>query len=234
MYHDSFSNRGFEVGIHDLHHDGKLYRSQQSFRRAAVRINHYLHEWNATGFRSGFMHHNLQWLHHLDIGYDMSTFDTDPFEPQPDGVHTIFPFWVQKPFDEKFRQDTSPSRTFSGYSELPYTLPQDSTLFLLLEHTSPHVWKTKLDWIAKHGGMALLNVHPDYLSFSGAGELGEYPAKMYSEFLEYVLTNYRNQFWFALPSEVAAYAREVVGLGTNFVSRSGDPREIRGKVPLVV
>ena len=60
----------------------------------AIRINHYLREWNAVGFRSAFMLRNLDWLHQLDIEYDLSTFDTDPFEPQPEGRHTIFPFWV--------------------------------------------------------------------------------------------------------------------------------------------
>ncbi|HRZ53982.1 MAG TPA: DUF354 domain-containing protein [Candidatus Paceibacterota bacterium] len=88
--------RGFEVGVHDLHHDGRLYRSREEFRRHAQRINHYLREWGAVGFRSGFMLHNLDWLHDLDIEYDASTFDTDPFEPQPDGVGTIFPFWVPR------------------------------------------------------------------------------------------------------------------------------------------
>jgi len=89
-------DRGFEVGVHDLHHDGRLYRSREEFRRHAQRINHYLREWGAVGFRSGFMLHNLDWLHDLDIEYDASTFDTDPFEPQPDGVGTIFPFWVSR------------------------------------------------------------------------------------------------------------------------------------------
>src|ERR1700746_3430317 len=42
------------------------------------------------------MFHKLDWLHDLDIEYDASTFDTDPFEPQPDGHGTIFPFWVPK------------------------------------------------------------------------------------------------------------------------------------------
>jgi hypothetical protein len=37
------------------------------------------------------------WLHQLNIEYDLSTFDTDPFEPQPEGRHTIFPFWVPAP-----------------------------------------------------------------------------------------------------------------------------------------
>ncbi|MBC7999552.1 MAG: prolyl oligopeptidase family serine peptidase, partial [Leptolyngbya sp.] len=33
------------------------------------------------------------------------------------------------------------------YVELSYTLPQDSTLFLLLRETTPAIWKLKLDWI---------------------------------------------------------------------------------------
>jgi hypothetical protein len=88
---------GFEVGVHDLHHDGKLYRTRQEFLEKAARINHYLKEWNATGFRSGFMHRNLDWLHDLNVAYDASTFDTDPFEPQPDGLNTIFPAWICRP-----------------------------------------------------------------------------------------------------------------------------------------
>ena len=42
---------------------------------------------------------NLDWLHDLDVQYDASTFDTDPFEPQPDGRHTMFPFRVPRPND---------------------------------------------------------------------------------------------------------------------------------------
>ena len=34
--------RGFEVGVHDLHHDGKLYQSRVGFAAKARRINHYL------------------------------------------------------------------------------------------------------------------------------------------------------------------------------------------------
>ena len=41
------------------------------------------------------MYHNLDWIHDLDIYYDASTFDTDPFEPQPDGFKTIYPFTVK-------------------------------------------------------------------------------------------------------------------------------------------
>lgn len=41
------------------------------------------------------MQHKLSWLHELEVEYAKSTFDTDPFEPQPDAARTIFPFWVQ-------------------------------------------------------------------------------------------------------------------------------------------
>src|SRR4029077_9333129 len=75
---------GFEVGIHDLKHDGLLFTSRRKFKRRARRINDYAREWGASGFRSGFMLRNLDWLHDLDVQYDASTFDTDPFEPQPD------------------------------------------------------------------------------------------------------------------------------------------------------
>ncbi len=150
--------RGFEIGVHDLHHDGELYRSRKAFRKGAECINRYIKEWNAVGFSSGFMFHELDWIHDLNIEYDSSTFDTDPFEPQPDGVGTIFPFWVPPPKDDPIHK---------GYIELPYTLPQDSTLFLILRERSPDIWLNKLDWLAKHGGMALVNVHPDYLQFPG-------------------------------------------------------------------
>ena len=69
-----------------------LYRFRRVLQQRASIINAYLKEWGAVGFRSPAMHHNLEWLQDLDIEYDASTFDTDPFEPQPDGVGTIFPF----------------------------------------------------------------------------------------------------------------------------------------------
>ena len=185
----------FEIGVHDLHHDGSLYRSHTMFKFQAKKINEYLRAWEAGGFRSGFMFHNLRWLHDLDVLYDASTFDTDPFEPQPDGVHTIFPFWV--------RRDDS-----KGYIELPYTLAQDSTLFLLLKEKTIDVWTKKLEWIAAHGGMAMVNVHPDYINFDGRMSASEYSAELYEGFLKHVLSVYRDTCWFALPREVAAYASQ--------------------------
>lgn len=183
---------GFEVGVHDLRHDGKLYWSRAEFSENARRINHHLKEWGARGFRSGFMLHNLDWLRELDVKYDASTFDSDPFEPQPDGVNTIFPFWVARPDG-------------SGFIELPYTLPQDSTLFLLLQEKSIEIWKRKLDWLVARGGMVLLNVHPDYVSFGEKIARREFPAARYRELLTYIREKYAGQYWQALPREVAEY-----------------------------
>lgn len=227
------TDNGFEVGVHDLHHDGRLYRSRTEFRRNAERINHYLREWGAAGFRSGFMLHNLEWLHDLDIQYDASTFDTDPFEPQPDGVGTIFPFFVPRDEERQAKMEDRrsklgappipdprspisdlpspiselPSPGRRGYIELPYTLVQDYNLFVVLGEKSIDIWKRKTDWIAKWGGMVLLNTHPDYFQFSGGPVAGgHFPARLYREFLEY-LRQWDGQSWKALPKEAANHVR---------------------------
>jgi hypothetical protein len=157
------------------------------------------------------MHHNLDWIGYLNIEYDASTFDTDPFEPQPDGMKTIFPFWV------------AGSNARRGYVELPYTLPQDFTLFVLMQEKTIDIWKRKLDWIAEIGGMALILTHPDHMSFSGR-KLGpeEYPADYYSEFLEYIKLKYEGQYWHALPMEIARFWKK------NRVESRIEQQSIRG------
>jgi peptidoglycan/xylan/chitin deacetylase (PgdA/CDA1 family) len=202
---------GFEVGIHDLKHDGHLFSSRRRFTRHAARINAYAREWGASGFRSGFMLRNLDWLHDLDVQYDASTFDTDPFEPQPQGRHTIFPFWVPNPNGESIRyQRPTINSSSSGYVELPYTLPQDFTLFVLLQEKTPEIWMRKLDWIAQHGGMALVDVHPDYLCFDNAIKTSrEYPVDHYRSFLNYVNQRYNGAFWNTTPRQVAQFCARV-------------------------
>ncbi|MCS7089689.1 MAG: glycosyltransferase [Limisphaera sp.] len=207
MLRDTLDRNGFEVGVHDLHHDGHLFRSREHFRQAAQKVNQYLREWNAVGFRAGFMLRRLEWLHDLDILYDASTFDTDPFEPMPDGAGMIFPFWVTFKAEGDNSGEPNPVR---GYVELPYTLVQDSTLFLLLEQNSPEMWLRKLDWIAQHGGMALVNVHPDYLRFPDE-EVSPFtfPVEHYQKLLAYVAEKYAGQYWHALPRDVARFVRNL-------------------------
>ncbi len=184
---------GFEIGVHGLKHDGKLYSSKAEFGARAARIKEYLKEWSACGFRSPLMQHKLEWLHLLGAEYDSSTFDTDPFEPEPDGAGTIFPFWVPAP------QST-------GYVELPLSLTQDFTLFVVLGERDIDIWKQKLDWIVERGGMALLNTHPDYMSFEDS-EKGrdEFPVSYYEDFLTYVRSKYDGNYWHALPRDVSRY-----------------------------
>jgi predicted glycosyltransferase len=91
--------------------------------------------------------------------------------------------------------------------ELPYTLPQDHTLFLLLKEKHPDVWMQKLDWIAKHGGMVLVDTHPDYMSFERRCGDCEYPVAMYDRFLRYINDRYAEQFWQPLPRDISDFVQ---------------------------
>jgi len=214
---------GFEIGLHDYRHDGTLFRSRTAFERDAVAMNQQLKKWGAVGFRAGFMLHKLDWLHALDIEYDSSTFDVDPFEPQPDGAQTIFPFWVPKPNPEadalRGRSGSSPEGADSaagapgagsdqGYIELPYTLVQDYNHFIVLQKKGIEIWKRKLRWLVEKRAMAMLDTHPDYMAMPGStpGPF-EFPIQYYRDFLDHVRTEYAGRYWQALPREVAAYCR---------------------------
>ena len=223
---------GFEVGVHDLHHDGKLYRSRQEFRERAQRINRYLKEWGAVGYRSGFMLRNLEWHQDLNIGYDASTFDTDPFEPQPDGAGTIFPFWVPA-LSALGRPGASVQPLGRGYLELPYTLPQDSTLFLLLGERSPEIWQRKLAWLARQGGMALLNTHPDYMNFGTDSNPRCFPVEYYEKFLRSVVENYRDRIWRVLPKDLTGWYTSWLATRRNSLAALGAQTATAPAAPLV-
>lgn len=193
---DEIKHRGFGLGVHGLNHDGKLFLSYDTFQTKAKRINDYLKTWGTSGFSAPSMIRRLDWMHHLDIDYSTSTFDTDPFEPQPEPVNTIFPFFVG---------DGSQKRRFV---ELPYTLPQDFTLYILMREKNISIWKRKTEWIAKHGGMALVNTHPDYMNFGHKKcRVDEYPIGYYKDFLNYVKTEFKDLFWHAKSDDVAAFIK---------------------------
>ena len=185
---------GFEIGVHGLVHDGKMFSDRRVFRERAPRINAYLRDWGVRGFSSPSMVRNLEWMLDLDIEYSVSTFDTDLFEPQPEGILRIFPFWYQE-------------RTGSrGYVEIPFTLPQDHTLFVILKEKSGQIWKDKLDWVVERGGMALLITHPDYMRFDGGPRsLEEYPADWYADLLAYIKNRYADQYWHPLAGDMARF-----------------------------
>jgi predicted glycosyltransferase len=203
----SLNESGFEVGIHGLKHDGKLFINRKSFEIKARRINIYLKEWNAVGFASPSMLRNHEWMTDFDINYACSTFDTDPFEPQSEGMHTIFPFFVTSNITKR------------TYVELPYTLPQDHSLFIILREKDNNIWKQKVDWIAENGGMALLNTHPDYMNFEDTPfSFEQYPVSYYIDLLEYIETNYAGQYWHVLPRELARFWNSSMFEANNIVT----------------
>lgn len=173
--------RGFEVGIHGLKHDGKLFFSKRRFLARALRINQHLKKLDAVGFAAPLTHRQGEWMQALNIKYDRSFFDVDRLEPMPGGVMTIYPYFL------------------GGFVELPYTLLQDYTLSIVLREKTPRIWLEKLDFIQQYHGLALLNTHPDYL---GLGNI----KCIYTEFLQEVsrLDNY----WHAVPGEIAQWWRE--------------------------
>lgn len=173
--------RGFEVGVHGLKHDGKLFNSYSQFMERAVRINRYLSELGAVGFRSPLMMRNPEWMQALDVDYDLSFFDTDPYEPIPGGVMNIWPFFI------------------GHFVELPYTLPQDSTIYFVFSENTPKIWVEKVDFIEHYHGMALLNTHPDYLR-------EEKLWNIYRDFLQKMKD--RSGYWQPLPYQVAKWWRD--------------------------
>ena len=170
--------RGFEVGVHGLHHDGNLFDTYEGFAESAGHINRYMRDFEARGYRSPLTMRNPEWMQLLDMDYDLSFFDTDPFEPMPGGVMSLWPFVIGR------------------FVELPYTLPQDSTLFNILGETSPRMWLEKLKSIKEYHGMALVIVHPDY---SGEGKNKE----IYRNFL--LAMKEDAEHWHALPRDVAPW-----------------------------
>jgi UDP-N-acetylglucosamine transferase subunit ALG13 len=198
-------NSGFEIGVHGLTHNGRTFRDSRAFSKLVPKINRYTKEWNAVGFSSPSMLSNLRWVADLDIEYSCSSFDTDPFEPRPFGVSTIFPFEVT---------NTSKSKS---YVELPYTLPQDHSLFIILKEKDITTWKNKLDWVAEQGGLALINTHPDYMDFEADDySYDKYPARNYAALLMYIVEQYKGQYWNCLPRSVARFWSSSFPNGTKY------------------
>lgn len=178
---DLVRDAGGEIGLHGLKHDGALFRSRQRFTETLPAIHAYLNQWGAEGFRSPATWRNADWMHELGCGYDSSFPDTDPFEPQPGGCCSIWPFF------------------FGDVVELPITLVQDHTLFEILRRPTNQLWEEKSTWLMRHYGLINLITHPDYL-------LSNENLARYESFLIF-LNKHRAAGWFALPRDVARWWR---------------------------
>ena len=177
---DELRATGCEIGVHGITHDGKLFQDRDRFSAALPKIERYLEQWDAVGFRSPATRRNAEWMAELPALYDSSFPDTDPYEPQPGGCCSIFPFF------------------FGDVVELPITLVQDHTLFEILGARSIDCWVEKSGWIAEHHGLVNVIVHPDYM-------IEPERLRLYDELLGHLSAQAGS--WHALPREVARWWR---------------------------
>lgn len=176
------AGRGFELGVHGVYHDRSMFASREAFEQQLPVVRETAAELGAVGFRSPATHRVQDWLGDLPVAYDCSVPHSDPYEPQPGGCCSPWPFFV------------------GDVVELPWTMAQDHTLFTLLGHESIDLWRGQLERLEAAHGLVQLLTHPD------PGYLGD-PKKrdFYREFLDVV--SERPGLWRALPREVAEWWR---------------------------
>jgi hypothetical protein len=177
---ESLAADGFEVGVHGLYHDGRDLESLATLEERLPEMRAYAERWRAVGFRSPATHRRWEWMPLLGFDYDSSYPDTDPFEPQGGGCCSWLPFFNQ------------------SLVELPLTLPQDHTLFVILREDERR-WVEKTAFLRERGGMALLNTHPDYMREPREVDL----------YRRYLASHADDPtVWHALPREVCAWWRK--------------------------
>jgi hypothetical protein len=176
--------RGCEVNLHDLNHDGHLFRNRAQFMERAERINAYARQFACGGFRSGAMYREQSWMSALELDYDMSVPNVAHLEPQRGGCCTVMPYFIGR------------------LLELPLTTSQDYSLFFILDNYSTDLWRTQIDIILRHHGLISVITHPDYL-------IGDREREVYTQLLEY-LAGLRDEgrTWMALPGEINTWWRQ--------------------------
>jgi hypothetical protein len=195
-YVRSIKRRGFEFNIHDLNHDGHLYKERGLFLRRAKQINDYARKFEARGFRAGVMYRNLDWYDAYEFSYDMSVPNVAHLDPQRGGCCTAFPFFIGKVL------------------EIPLTTCQDYSLFQILGEYSIDLWKKQLEMIARRNGLMSFIAHPDYL-------VNERALAVYESLLDYLQQLVeRDKVWMALPGEVDQWWRARSEM--KLVQRGGD------------
>lgn len=194
-------DRGFEINVHDLDHDGRLFSNRELFLERAAEINNYGRDYRAAGFRSAVLYRNVDWFDALDFAYDMSVPSVANLEAQGGGCCSVTPFFIGK------------------ILELPVTTTQDYCLFHILNQYSIDLWKSQIALISERHGLASFIVHPDYLF--------EPPALCtYKALLSYLdALRSEKKVWIACPQEVNQWWRERSQMR---LVRRGDRWEIEG------
>jgi len=180
---ESIRARGFEVNVHDLNHDGRLFANETEFFNRARRINQYGRAFGAHGFRSGALYRNLAWYGALEFSYDMSVPNAAHLDPQRGGCCTVMPYFIGK------------------ILELPVTTTQDYSLFFILNEYSIEHWKRQIAQITEKHGMASFIVHPDYIVEPRTRDT-------YKSLLAYLADlRSKGKIWNALPREINQWWR---------------------------
>jgi hypothetical protein len=201
-------SRGFEVNVHDLNHDGRLFASEARFFSRAPRINQYGRELGAQGFRSGALYHNLDWYGGLEFSYDMSVPNAAHLDPQRGGCCTVMPYFIGK------------------ILELPVTTTQDYSLFHILGQHSIDHWKRQIAQITEKHGLASFIIHPDYI-------LEQRTQDTYKSLLAYLADlRSKEKIWIALPREVNQWWRarshmKLIRQGASWVIEGPDKDKAR-------
>jgi len=181
---DKIRSRGFEINVHDLNHDGRLFRSREEFDRRAGQINRYVREFGARGFRSGALYRRAEWLEALDIAFDMSIPNVGHLEAQRGGCCTVMPYFI------------------GDIVELPLTTTQDYSLFHILQDFSNDVWKNQMESLMGRHGLMSFIVHPDYLE-------GDRERQVYRKLLDHLVSlREGGRCWVTLPGDVERWWRE--------------------------
>ena len=189
---DSIRNRGFEVNVHDLKHDGRLYAEHDEFLIRAKRINAYAREFAAEGFRSGILYRNADWYHAFEFSYDMSIPNVGHLDPQRGGCCTVLPYFI------------------GDIVELPLTCTQDYTLLQIMGDYSIDLWKRQIDIIRQSYGLISFIVHPDYVIKDKAQAIYK---SLLNHLRELCSTG---AMWSPLPREVASWWRQRAEMTLSF------------------
>jgi hypothetical protein len=180
---DTIRNRGFEVAVQDLNHDGRLFDNKEEFLRRADLINRYGREYRAKGFRAAVLYRKPEWYNALDFAFDMSIPNVAHLDPQRGGCCTVMPYFI------------------GNMLELPVTTTQDYTLFHVLNELSIDLWKTQIELILRKNGLMSFIVHPDYVIEPERLLIYEALLGCLRAFAE------KDSIWFALPCEVDSWWR---------------------------
>lgn len=184
-YLDTIRERGFEINIQGLTHDGRLFWNREEFLRRAKKINYYAKEFRANGFRSPILYRNVHWMKHLGFSYDMSVPNVAHLDPQRGGCCTVMPYFLP-----------------DGMVELPVTTTQDYSLFYILGDYSIDLWKRQAQIILDGHGLMSFIIHPDYVRETRA-------QNVYKALLEYLnMLRSDDKVWLPLPGEVNCWWRE--------------------------